>query len=78
FQKYLPPLPKKSLLSDPPPYQPFESVSADLFEYGGQFFLVLCLLHLQHQGVTRTYNRAQDLFCWPSLKNGVVSLIEKC
>ncbi|TRY71138.1 hypothetical protein TCAL_16431, partial [Tigriopus californicus] len=40
-QLYRPSLAKAPMMSDPPPTRPFESVSADLFEFGGKWFLAL-------------------------------------
>lgn len=39
---------------------------------------VLRLLHLPHQGVTRTYNRARTLFFWPGMRNEIVNVVESC
>ena len=39
--QHRPSLPQEPLISDPPPANPFEEVSADLFEYGGFYFLVM-------------------------------------
>ncbi|TRY72232.1 hypothetical protein TCAL_14895 [Tigriopus californicus] len=39
---------------------------------------VLRLLHLAHQGITRTYERARTLFFWPGMKNDIVNITESC